>query len=119
MAVQSVDVGQQLLVYIVILVAVPLAFVLLLRAKDYFAIDDVSDHHTQGDWQTYGDQPFDDDPAGPQTTDDATDSQRDEQHGSDPSANDVPSDWVPCPRCGTRNGPDYTFCRSCVARISV
>lgn len=75
---------------------------------DYFAIGDVSDQYTHPEWQTYGDYPFDDDPSGPRATDDAADQQRDDGQDDD-HHDDVPSDWVPCPRCGTRNGPDYTL----------
>ena len=112
MADPTVDFGLQLLVYGAILAAVPLAFVLLFRAIDSVALDDVTEQYAQRpqDWHVYGDQRVNEGVDG--HADDHTDDDSSQRHAD----GDV-ADGVPCSRCGTRNSPEYTFCRSCLARI--
>lgn len=110
MAVSTVGFGQPVLVYTAILVAVPLAFVLLLRVLDYISLGEVTEQYAQSprDWQVYGDHRVDEEVAGQHSDDEG-----DQAPGAEPA------DSVACPRCGTRNGAEYTFCRSCLARIAL
>lgn len=89
----TVELALRLTTYVVLLLAVPLAFVALFRLVNYLALDDVTERHAAAR-QDLGRPPT----------------------GEDESDGD---DGVRCPTCGTRNGSTYTFCRRCQSRIGV
>ena len=109
MAAPTIDTGLQLLGYVAIFAAVPVAFVLLFRALDYVSFDDAGEQYAQGsqDWPMYPERHVDGEVPAHRDDEDA-----------DQNLREQPDDGVPCPRCGTHNVPEYTYCRSCVTRVT-
>ena len=109
MAVGTVELGLRLLASIALLVAVPLSFVLVFRAIDDVALDDLTEQYRDGAFDRWAES----DPE--VARNDAVEASTD----GDGDAEDAATEGVPCPRCRTRNEPAYTFCRSCGGRLGV
>lgn len=105
MAEPMLDIGLQLAFFGAMFVGVAVAFLLLFRIIDYFAADDI--HERYG---TY----LSDQQIG--TADDNTGQHGEENIRTGGDEVDETSD-VRCPRCGTYNDPEYTFCQECQARV--
>ena len=90
MVVSTADLGLRLVAYGALLVAIPLSFVVLFQVIDRLALDGLVEQYEE---------------ASPEP-----------RHGFDATPT-VAHDGVICPKCGEHNEPEYTFCRSCQARI--
>jgi hypothetical protein len=92
--ISTTELAVRLFVYLLVVVAVPLSFVLMFRTLDYIALDGLVEEYRNGRGATVRDRG---------------------QLNAYFEASETAS--TACPHCGAANGENYTYCHTCQAKL--